>query len=91
MKPKKHPLQILEDNLAYFQLRVSTQSDPSNFNALATAIQLRIDIILKYIRTLSEHVTKQELDFAFKLLRIYITLWEQYFSNHPWRSQQNQQ
>lgn len=85
MKSKKHPLHILETNLPHFQSLVSTESDPSRFNGLVVEIQLRMKILLQYITKNGEKVSAQDLAFAFSLLREYITIWELYFKNHPWR------
>lgn len=80
----KHILQVLEKNLEYFQSLLSTQSDPSRFNRIATQLELRIGIIMQYIKKDGEHVSEKDLDFAFDLLRKYVNLWQLYFKNHPW-------
>lgn len=85
MKTNQHPLQILETNLEYFQSLISIQSDPSRFNWITTPIELRIGIIIQYIKKDGANVSTEDLDFAFSLLRKYTTLWQLYFKNHPWR------
>jgi hypothetical protein len=83
MSAKNHPLQILEDDLEYFQSLLSTQLDSSRLNALSIPIEDRIEIILNWLRKNRGSSIKKEIDFAFVLLRKYIILWQLYFKNHP--------
>lgn len=83
MKAKKHPLQILETNLEYFKPLVSTKSNPSAFNALAAQLELRIGILISYIEKDGNKVSRQDLKFAFSLLRKYIALGKLCLKNRP--------
>lgn len=82
-----HPLHKYEQEIEYFRSLVSIQSDPSRFNGIAAQLELRIGIIIQYIKKGGESASRQDLEYPFTLLRKYIALWQLYFLNHPWKPQ----
>lgn len=80
-----HPLHQYEQEIEYLHSVVSTQSDPSRYNALSLPIEARIKAITIWLEKDGDTSTSADIEYAFALLEEYINIWRIYFKNHPWR------